>query len=180
MIKKGSLYHKSVNGESGFVLITGLIVLLLLTTLAISTFRITMIEEKIAGAFRNSNLSFQAAETAIRTAESFLENLTDDNTFSYSQEGFYSLVDEEPNGLFTIDWNDKNSIKIDNLEGITEPPRYMIKKLDELEAERALNITGYETSANIQTTVIFRITARSIGGNSTAQTIIRTHYAKSF
>lgn len=173
-------HSESVNREKGFVLITGLIVLLLLTTLAISMLRITVVEEKLSGALRNSNLSFQAAETGVRAAEAFLDNLADDSAFLSTQEGLYSLADEEPNNLFTINWDNGNSSKLAKLEGIIESPRYMIKKLEELKTERALNITGYETSANTQTTVIFRITARSMGGNNTAQTILRTHYAKRF
>ena len=54
--------------QEGFVLIVGLVILGLLTMLALSSMRDTTMQEKMAGASRDSGLAFQAAESALRDA----------------------------------------------------------------------------------------------------------------
>ncbi|HJL52870.1 MAG TPA: pilus assembly protein, partial [Arenicellales bacterium] len=95
----------------------------------------------------------------------------------------YSETDEEPNNLFTTGWIDANSRELDSdsdLAGINSKPRYMIKKLKKIGSDTDLSISGYgDTDLSTQST-IFRITARGTGGRDTTQTLLRSHYAKSF
>jgi len=71
--------NQSHNGQShngnqqGFVLITGLMVLLMLTVIMLTAMRTAALEEMMAGNLRNSNIAFQAAESALREAESLME-----------------------------------------------------------------------------------------------------------
>ena len=135
----------------------------------------------MAGAMREMNLSFQAAETVLRGAETFVENLADEALFSSSAGGLYSEADEEPKNLFATGWIDANSRELDSdLAGINSKPRYMIKKLKKIGSDADLSISGYgDTDLSAQST-IFRITARGTGGRDTTQTLLRSHYAKSF
>lgn len=55
------------------MLAISLIVLVLITILAISGMRATIMEERMASNSRNSNLAFQRAETALRAGEAALE-----------------------------------------------------------------------------------------------------------
>ena len=56
----------------------------------------------------------------------------------------------------------------------------MIKKLKKIGSDTDLSISGYgDTDLSAQST-IFRITARGTGGRDTTQTLLRSHYAKSF
>ncbi len=127
------------DNQRGWVLVVGLVVLVMLTILAMALMKTTRLEEKMAGATREMNLSFQAAETVLRGAETFVENLADEALF--------------------------NS---------------MIKKLKKIGSDADLSISGYgDTDLSAQST-IFRITARGTGGRDTTQTLLRSHYAKSF
>ncbi len=63
--------------QSGVVLIVGLIMLLLLTIIMISALQVTALEERMAGNLQNSNIAFQAAESALRQAEAFIRIDTD-------------------------------------------------------------------------------------------------------
>jgi len=128
----------------------------------------------MAGATRDMNLSFQAAETALRAAETFIESNDDDSFIDTTNEenGLYNgqtnefvlLGFQPPEDLFTIDW-DAKSAKIDGeLEGVTSLPRYMIKKLEE----------------KIEDATVFRVTARGTGGTNNRATLLRSHYAKKF
>ena len=167
--------------QRGWVLVVGLVVLVMLTILAMALMKTTRLEEKMAGATREMNLSFQAAETVLRGAETFVENLADEALFNSSGGGLYSEADEEPEHLFTTGWTDANSReRVSDLAGINSNPRYMIKKLKKIGSDTDLSISGYgDTDLSAQST-IFRITARGTGGRDTTQTLLRSHYAKSF
>ena len=60
------------DNQQGWVLVVGLVILVMLTILSIALMKTTRLEEKMAGATRDMNLSFQAAETALRRAENFI------------------------------------------------------------------------------------------------------------
>jgi len=60
--------------QSGVALIVGLIVLLLLTIIMISALKVTALEERMAGNSQSHNVAFQAAESALREAEAFIES----------------------------------------------------------------------------------------------------------
>ena len=71
-----SSIHKNLNypdNQRGWVLVVGLVILVMLTILSMALMKTTRLEEKMAGATRDMNLSFQAAETALRAAETFIE-----------------------------------------------------------------------------------------------------------
>ena len=57
------------NSQQGWVLVIGLVVLVMLTLIAMALMRTTLLEEKMAGASRDINLSFEAAEAGLRGAE---------------------------------------------------------------------------------------------------------------
>ena len=167
-----SLTHP--DNQRGWVLVVGLVVLVMLTILAMALMKTTRLEEKMAGATRDMNLSFQAAETALRAAESFievqtLESIFDSNTL---EDEIYSQTEDEPKNLFTIDWNDKSAEIVGDLEGITLLPRYMIKKM-----KQKIRVSPTATTNDA---VVFRITVRGTGGTNNRATFLRSHYAKKF
>ena len=55
--------------EGGFVLITGLLFLIVMTLLVVSMMRSTMLDERMVGTARDWNVAFQAAEAALRDGE---------------------------------------------------------------------------------------------------------------
>jgi len=59
----------SLQAQTGVVLVISLIILLLLTIIGLSATQTTALEEKMAGNLRDKNLTFQVAESALRTAE---------------------------------------------------------------------------------------------------------------
>jgi type IV pilus assembly protein PilX len=156
-----SSIHRNLNypdNQRGWVLVVGLVILVMLTILSMALMKTTRLEEKMAGATRDMNLSFQAAETALRAAETFIESKTD------PASDFGPSADEHEN-LFTLAWTDTNSKEIDwTLQGVTSKPRYMIKKLEKIGC----------------TPTVFRITVRGTGGTNNRATLLRSHYAKVF
>ena len=146
-----------LDNQRGWVLVVGLVILVMLTILSMALMKTTRLEEKMAGATRDMNLSFQAAETALRAAETFIESQTD-------ASGFDTLVGE-PKDPFTIDYWDDAEVIDGELEGVASPPRYVIKKIDDED----------DTAPTV-----FRVTVRGTGGTNNRATLLRSHYAKAF
>ena len=173
-----SSIHKNLNypdNQRGWVLVVGLVILVMLTILSMALMKTTRLEEKMAGATRDMNLSFQAAETALRAAESIIEAQTLESIFDSNtlEDEIYSQTEDEPEFLFTIDWDDTNSKAIfadedEALQGVPLSPRYMIKKLKKIDDEDDTAPT------------IFRVTVRGTGGTNNRATLLRSHYAKAF
>jgi type IV pilus assembly protein PilX len=148
-----SSIHKNLNypdNQRGWVLVVGLVILVMLTILSMALMKTTRLEEKMAGATRDMNLSFQAAETALRAAETFIDSQTD-------ASGFDTLVGE-PKDPFTIDYWDDAEVIDGELE-------YVIKKIDDED----------DTAPTV-----FRVTVRGTGGTNNRATLLRSHYAKAF
>ncbi len=61
------LRHKT-NRQQGAVLAVSLIILLVMSVIGLSAMRSTILEEKMAGNYRNNNIAFQAAEAALSDA----------------------------------------------------------------------------------------------------------------
>ena len=170
---QGDLNHP--DNQRGWVLVVGLVILVMLTILSMALMKTARLEEKMAGATRDMNLSFQAAETALRAAESFIEAQTLESIFDSNtlEDGIYSQTEDEPENIFSIDWNDTNSKAMfadedEALQGVTLSPRYMIKKLKKIDDEDDTAPT------------IFRVTVRGTGGTNNRATLLRSHYSKVF
>ena len=78
---------KHPGNQQGWVLVVGLVILVMLTMLSMGLMKTTRLEEKMAGATRDMNLSFQAAETALREAEYFIESQTVESIFDSDTAG---------------------------------------------------------------------------------------------
>ena len=168
------------DNQQGWVLVVGLVILVMLTILSIALMKTTRLEEKMAGATRDMNLSFQAAETALREAENFVESQTAESIFDTTGEGVYNQETDEPANPFTSNWDDTDSKAIAGaLKGGTSSPRYMIKKLKKI-GEHNLTITGYGDDDDTPRPTVFRLTVRGTGGTNYRATLLRSHYSKVF
>lgn len=67
----------SYKGNNGSVLLVSLVFLLLLTIVGVSAMSMTNLEEKMTGNFRDHDLAFQAAESALLDAEEYVESTFD-------------------------------------------------------------------------------------------------------
>ncbi len=175
--------------QRGWVLMIGLVMLVMLTIIAMALMRTTLLEEKMAGATRDINLSFQAAETALRGAEKFIDDQPSESAFKGSNPGLYDKDGREPSNLFSpsnwdtetdaIEYSGATLVRPDGT-GVSAEPRYMIKKVGEIGGGGSLSISGYGETDLTQKSVIYRITSRGTGGNDSTQTILRSYYARAY
>jgi type IV pilus assembly protein PilX len=68
------------NNQQGAILIVAFIMLLLLTIIGLSSMRGTSLQERMTGNMRDSNLSLQAAEAALRKGEQVASSKLADNS----------------------------------------------------------------------------------------------------
>lgn len=84
----------SFQKQQGATLIMGLILMLILTLIGVTSMKNTALEEKMAASLRNKTLSESGAESALREAEDFLWNY-------YSTSNGLALVADET-GTFGV------------------------------------------------------------------------------
>jgi type IV pilus assembly protein PilX len=150
--------------QQGVILIICLVMLLLLTLIAVSGMQTTTLEEKMAGNKRNRNLAFQAAESALREAEQWIQGAdTALNPLKLSNGPFQGA--DCSNGLCPttspaiweaadFNWNLKGRSYAGVLQAIPQQPRYVIELL-----EQKVNVDSNRMTA------LFRITAMAWGSD---------------
>jgi len=157
------------NKQKGVVLVVSLIMLLLLTLIGITGVQVTSMEEKMAGNVRDQNIAFQAAESTLKEAETFIltQLSTGDATYNVGG-GLLSSTQAEPDFFLAATWTGTNSVVTSdgfrdyfvNNSGITiANPRYIIRRI------------GIVGSSPVRTA--FRITARAQGISPGTQIILQ-------
>jgi len=81
--------------QSGIALPVGLMLLLIVTIVGISSYRTTVQEERQSGNMRKREVAFQAAEAALRDAERRTGLITDIHQKVFQDNGGTSLIDGE-------------------------------------------------------------------------------------
>ncbi len=165
-----------LGNQRGAVLITGLVIMLIMTLLGLAAMQSTTLQEKMAGNLSNRNLAFQASEAALREGESFL--------MSSSLPAF-----DGTNGLYqplaapqSVDWSSSTASKEftgnlqdqDGLSLVAESPRYLIEDLGAVESDSA-SLTAGTAVSDFN---MYRITARGVGSTTAAQVILQSTYLR--
>mgnify|MGYP000450169848 CR=1 FL=1 len=180
--------------QEGFVLIVGLVILGLLTMLALSSMRDTTMQEKMAGASRDSGLAFQAAESALRDAENCITATTADCAFDaiandahFSQDdaafpNHNTLFDAatwvayDPPGAATDLAGVTSKAKGDAADGVN----YIIRKASTVGGgaggAKAIVVGGYGNTAATESQAIYEITARGAGASGAGQSVLRVYF----
>lgn len=162
-----------------------LLILVIITLLSASAMKSTILEEKMAGNYRNSNLSHQAAEAALREAEAYLTNtattvLNPIFTPAGVTPGFYSIIPGNGPRWDTITANDAwataativygsglGGFPSAPLTGIVAQPRYIIEL-----------VVCNPAAAGVPGLCYYRITARGVGNTATAVTMLQSVFQK--
>ena len=168
--------------QQGAVLVVSLIFLLVVTLLAISSIRDTVLEEKMAGNTRDRNVAFQSAEGGIREAELFIDDIVSMGDFA-ATPGLFSRTQAEPPFWEDATWrNGANHAVADEDYGAYEPPRYTVKHITTVTgSEGALNMSGYGDNKGTGDVTVFRITVRGTGSDGdSAEVILRSQYGRIF
>ena len=172
--------------QEGFVLIVGLVILGLLTMLALSGMRDSTIQEKMAGASRDSGLAFQAAESALRDAENCITDPSLNCTFDVTNNAHFAKDDAafpEHNDLFNATTWEAFNPPGDPTALAGVPPegvKYIIRQAstiaDEAGGEELCNPLEYARCGDDSDETVYEITARGAGESGAGQSVLRVYY----
>ena len=169
--------------QEGFVLIVGLVILGLLTMLALSGMRDSTIQEKMAGASRDSGLAFQAAESALRDAENCITGATDGCTFDPANDAHFAKDDAafpEHNDFFNATTWEAFTPPVAPTALAGGGANYIIRQVstvaDEAGGEELCTPLIYPRCGDDSDEAIYEITARGAGEGGAGQSVLRVYY----
>lgn len=177
---KTMLAHRD---QRGMVLFISLMFLVVMTLIGITAMSGAGLQEKMAGNMRDKELSFEAAEAALRDAEVSIPTLSAFN----NANGLYKLANNTGQQRFEVNsWNaaawtnSANTIAYSkSLSQVVQSPRYYIEQLPPVELSRISgNSLNTGTEYGKRTIVFDRITARGVGQTDTAVTILQSTYRR--
>lgn len=162
----------TLHRQTGSALIIALVFLLLMTVIGVAASRTTTIQERMAGNVRDRNIAFQSAEAALRAGEAELQAAT-----LPQFTGANGLLLQQPLGGRAAFWNSYNWAEGSRtgpaIDGAAAAPRYVIEEM--------APIPGSGDSIRfgpLPDVGVYRVTARSVGGNDDAVVILQTTYRR--
>lgn len=168
--------------QGGMALFICLILLLGMTLVGVSAVQTTTMEERMARNARDSMLSFQAAEAALREAETFVSGVATTVIFTdQGTDGLWTVADfgEDSRWLRDGVWAGDGSVPVNTaVAGVEAQPRYMVEHLTTVALADAASVqieSGYQEQPRVE---IFRITAVGFGGTTTARTFLQSHFGR--
>ncbi|XOV90347.1 MAG: PilX N-terminal domain-containing pilus assembly protein [Pseudomonadota bacterium] len=190
-------FFKQRKNQQGITLFISLVMLLILTMLGISSVQTTALQERMSRNALDNNLAFQAAESAVRDAEDYIEDtfnsLLPFEAANAEDLGLYfdADFDEVPNWQ-DVDWVRDQAcddvsvptgvmIADSPVPGVCTQPKYIIEHVKTVVSDQdRLNLDNIGQDTGTGRTQIFRITSLGTGGSNTAHVMIQTTYGKRF
>lgn len=176
-----TLFSNAPRRESGMALITGLILMVILTLITIAAMRTTTLEELMARNARDRDLAFQAAEAALRAGE---QTLTGAVLPAFAVNTGYtpriinpanSAIDGSRPEYWTSTHNwTAQSVAIGwQPTGTSAPPRFVVEQMQ----------TGAATGGGLGFGAltdqgVYRVTARGVGGSANTVVILQAIYQR--
>lgn len=165
--------------QKGAVLVVSIVILLILTFIAVSTLQTTPLAQKIAYNWRDSAISLQTADTALREAESYVDSLANTDNFT-NANGLYT-AGNAPDPFNSSTWTGTASINSSQSLSNVVTPQYYIELLGTYgNGGVSLNVYNYGQDPNGGDVTIFRIVARATGSSGAAETIVQSFYGRRF
>ena len=184
-------YRGRLERQQGAALITGLILLIVMTLIAVTGMQTTTLEEKMAGNMRNQDLAFQASEAGLRDGEALLSpaNISDrpetcssapcnctTSSCNVWEQNLYDATDfgQQIESWWTTNGQELGTSGTQDLAEVKEDPRYIIQEL-EFKPDSFVRGTGLPQGRHY-----YRITARGKGGTDTSVAIVESTYTRRF
>jgi type IV pilus assembly protein PilX len=158
------------------VLFVALIMLLVMTLIGVAGMQNSSMEEKMVSNVRDSELSFQAAEAALREAETSLQAAVL-KEFDGSNTGLYQPATRDAPPLWEVasTWTSGGSLSYTgSLAYTSAQPRYIIEELPAVPDPEG-SIAADEP---LPETRVYRVTARGVGGTDKAITILQAAFKR--
>lgn len=170
--------------DRGVALFISLVLLLILTIAGVSAVQTTTLETRMARNEHDTLVAFQAAESALRDGEIFIESLVSTAGFNDAgNNGLWTVADlgdPEPWEIAAV-WSDGRSRAAETDAGdvVAEQPRYLIEHVATVIREENAYQMGDPYAGTASDRVeIFRVTARGVGGTGRARVLLQSTYGR--
>ena len=160
---------QAMRSQRGAILIISLVILLVMTIIGVAAMQSTVLEEKMAGSLRDKSIAFQAAEAALRDAETTISSGSAPTVGTAA--GWYSWGNASR--WRDMDWSDTGSTGTvasysgGTLDNVASDPTYIA---EQMRPERSLDPTK---PLQVE---YYRITAHGVGGSANAVAILQSYY----
>ena len=157
--------------QTGSVLIIGMLLLLLMTLVGLISTSETRTDSRLTGNNLDRAIAFQAAEAALREAESTIQAYEDGTTSDTASDGFYNEEEEPANDGSEWDTAFESTVEI---PGVSEQPVYIIDALPSTSI-----VAGYVVVGEVyhsRTNSVYRVTVLSYGRSSDTQVGLETTF----
>jgi type IV pilus assembly protein PilX len=171
--------------QTGIVLFMSLVILLILTILGLSSVQTTSLQERMSRNASDSNLAFQAAESALRDGEDSLDgygSLTAFDRDGGTGTGREAAPDEVPNWE-AVDWSASTDtctgcIQAETaISGTATQAKYVVEHVKTVLSDSdRLNLNNIGVTTGSGKTDVFRVTAFGVGGTDTARVMLQSTY----
>ena len=165
--------------QRGAVLIVALVFMLIIALLGVASMRNATMQERMAGNNKDVNIAFQAAEAAVREAETAMTALSSID-FDGSDGLYLSCPDQTDTttACSEPDWQQRDSVgwKVigDDIPNVSRQPEYIIEQISatidpgaSLDSDRTISTQGY-----------YRVTARGFGQSDRTMAVLTTTYRR--
>ncbi|MGL4755138.1 MAG: pilus assembly PilX family protein [Aeromonadaceae bacterium] len=160
--------------QGGMVLVICLIMLLLLTLTGLAAIQGSALQEKMAGNSRDSEHAFLAAEATLRDGEDLLA--ASGASLTFATDGSNGLYDKMASGATATDWRASGTVwrTASTISGIAETPRFYIERWPEIINKGK----SLEADTPLETTIIYRVTASSVGQTGTSRAVLQSTFRR--
>lgn len=191
---------KADTNQGGFVLVTALVFLVVITLLAVSAINSSTIQERMASNQREKSRALQAADSTLHAGETIFNDSVFDLqqppgselkvtvATSASTEELTSvklwrrddmLLDKDKSSAFLDKaiWNKSQTLayEVDDVNGQLEPVQYYVE-----DYTCVRNNLSAEAGAYCDGAIVYRITARATGQNPAAIAVTQSLYEKQY
>ncbi len=167
--------------ERGAALLVSLVVLLTMTVLGVTASRTGFVQERMAGNMRNKALAFEAAETALRQGESWLDNQlggaqpTPVSPSSCASPPCNVLTQNSLDPMADATWSGNDVRTGQQLAERAQPYRFYVERQ---QVVRESMVMGKSTDERAQ--VFYEVYAQAVGSDTSAVSILRSSYVLRF
>jgi len=172
--------------QGGVALFISLVMLAILTVLGLSAIQSTSLQERMARNARDTNLAFQAAESAIDDAEKYLETVSTLTPFqdaAANDNGRYEAAGPTDTPVWeAVDWTGTQvATAATTIDGVAAQPKYVIEFVKTVVSEEdRINLDNIGQDTGAGRTQMFRVTTYGTGGTSSAHVMLQSTYGKKF
>ncbi len=173
MPRTGSTHARA----GGFVLLTALVMLLVLTLAALVAIVYQANQARVAGNTANAQISFETAEGALRIAEgAMLSGQYVNVPFTVAGNNGLYLFDPASTPVWAASstWSSSGTTMASPYQGLSSAaPQVVIEQLPSV-AMPGQSIASVQYGGGVQPSRVYRITARAVGANGKAPSMVQS------